>query len=48
MEFKEELKKYQKQVEKELEKYVRKDLVPEKVLNGGRKKAKTNSCNSFL
>ncbi len=33
MEFKEELKKYQKQVEKELEKYVRKDLVPEKVLN---------------
>ena len=33
MDFKEELKKYQIQIEKELEKYVRKDLVPEKILN---------------
>lgn len=33
MDFKEELKKYQKQVEAELEKYLRKENVPEKVLN---------------
>lgn len=33
MDFKEELKKYQKQVEQELEKYLKKEDVPEKVLN---------------
>ena len=33
MDFKEELKKYQIQIEKEIEKYVRKDEVPEKILN---------------
>ena len=33
MEFKEQLKKYQKQVNNELEKYLRKEEVPEKILN---------------
>ncbi|MGN1297500.1 MAG: polyprenyl synthetase family protein [Clostridia bacterium] len=33
MEFKEQLKKYQKQVNSELEKYLRKQEVPEKILN---------------
>lgn len=33
MEFKEQLKKYQKQVNNELEKYLRKQEVPEKILN---------------
>ncbi len=33
MDFKEELKKYQKIVDKELEKYIRKDACPERVLN---------------
>ena len=33
MDFKEELKKYQNIVEKELEKYIRKDACPERILN---------------
>ena len=33
MEFKEELKKYQKLIEEELEKYLNQEDVPEKILN---------------
>ena len=33
MEFKEELRKYQNEIEEELEKYIRKDACPERVLN---------------
>ena len=33
MDFKTELKKYQNQIEKELEKYVRKQSCPERILN---------------
>lgn len=33
MDFKVELKKYQNEVEKELEKYIRKDTCPERILN---------------
>ena len=33
MNFKEELKKYQNEVEKELEKYIKKESCPERILN---------------
>lgn len=56
MNFKEELKKYQDIVNLELEKYLKKDKCPEKILNSsmeyslmaGRKKIKTNISISHI
>ena len=54
MDFKTELKKYQEQVNNELEKYLRKQDCPERILNnameynGRRKKAKTNFSFKYI
>lgn len=56
MEFKENLKRYQNIVNKELEKYTKKEKCPEEILNNsmeyslmaGRKKIKTNISHCYI
>ena len=56
MEFKKSLKEYQEKVNKEIEKYLRKEKCPEEILNNsmeyslmaGREKIKTNFSNGDI